>query len=125
MNQDIALSSAPSGRGPSVSGLQAPAARARAVPGLRSPVSGVAVVSRLLAAVAGGYTVTALLSLALALLSHAAPREEAIAAGNTPAFLAFAACILWAFVASTAARAWLGIGLPAVALGLLVWRLLP
>ncbi|HEY1107731.1 MAG TPA: DUF3649 domain-containing protein [Opitutaceae bacterium] len=82
------------------------------------------VLSRLLAALLGGYAVCALLSLAISLLDRAAPREEAIASGNVPAFLAFAGCILWAFVASTATRAWLGIGLPAAALGLLVWRLL-
>ncbi|MES2697189.1 MAG: DUF3649 domain-containing protein [Verrucomicrobiota bacterium] len=83
-----------------------------------------AVASRTIAALGGGYAMTALLSLAIALLDRAAPRDEAIAAGNVPAFLAFAACIVWAFVASTATRAWLGIGLPAAALGLLVWGLL-
>lgn len=95
-----------------------PALRSR--PSLRTRL---AVASRTVAALGGGYTVTSLLSLAIALLSRTAPREEAIAAGNTPAFLAFAACILWAFAASTATRAWLGIGAPSLVLGLLVWRL--
>lgn len=82
------------------------------------------VLSRLLAALLGGYAVCTLLSLSIVLLDRAAPREEAIAAGNVPAFIAFAGCIIWAFVASTATRAWLGISLPAALLGLLVWRLL-
>lgn len=82
-----------------------------------------AVASRTLAALAGGYAVAALLSVSIALLTRSAPREEAVAAGNAPAFLVFAACIIWAFAASTAMRAWLGIVTPAAVLGVLVWFL--
>ncbi len=93
----------------------------------RSPSSSLryrlGVASRAFIALAGGYTVMSLLATAITLLLRSAPREEAIAIGNAPAFLAFAGCIIWAFVAATATRAWLGIGVPGAVLALLVWRL--
>lgn len=74
--------------------------------------------SRVCAAVLGGYALASLLSVALALASRA-PREEAIAGATPLAFLAFAGAVLWAFSARSAARAWFGIGTPAVVLALL------
>lgn len=79
--------------------------------------------SRTLAGLAGGYTVAALLATSVALAYRTPVRDEAIAAGTTPAFLAFAGCIVWAFAASSATRAWLGIGVPGALMALLVWRL--
>jgi hypothetical protein len=109
---------------PSLSGLPPPDSSLRSpVSGLRSRPSRLSVASRTLAALAGGYTVTALLATTIALFDRHAPREEAIAAGTTPAFLTFAGCIVWSFAASTATRAWLGVGIPGGVLALLVWRL--
>jgi hypothetical protein len=80
------------------------------------------IASRAVAALPGGYALAALLASALALLSSA-PREEAIAAAVLPAFAVQILAALWSFWASTAARAWLGIGIPAIFLALLVWFL--
>ena len=77
---------------------------------------------RALAALPGGYTLAALVASALALLSSAS-REEALAAAVLPAFLVQIFAAIWSFWASTAARAWLGIGIPGLLLGLLVWWL--
>lgn len=80
------------------------------------------VAARALAALPGGYALAALLASALALLSSA-PREEAVAAAALPAYAVHLAAAIWAFWARTAARAWLGVGAPALALALLVWWL--
>lgn len=80
------------------------------------------VLARVLAAVLGGYALAALSAVAVALL-YRAPREEAVLAASLPAFLVYAGAVLWAFAARSAVRAWLGIGVPAVLLGALVWWL--
>lgn len=79
------------------------------------------VAARALAALPGGYALAGLTAAALALLSHA-PREEAIAAAVLPAFVVQIAAGVWAFWASSAVRAWLGIAAPAAVLGvIIVW----
>lgn len=102
--------------------MSAPAASS---PRLRLPPSAArrrwAVASRAFAAVGGGYALASLTSVVLALASRA-PREDAIVAATTPAFLVFAGAILWAFAASTAVRAWLGIAVPGLVLaGVITW----
>jgi hypothetical protein len=67
--------------------------------------------SRAVAALLGGYALAASASVALTLASSA-PREDATANATAASFLLYAAAILWAFVARTAGRAWLGIALP-------------
>lgn len=78
------------------------------------------IAARALAATLGGYALAALSVAACALLLSGASREEAVAAATLPAFLIHLAAAVWAFWASTAARAWLGIGLPTITLALLV-----
>jgi hypothetical protein len=87
---------------------------ARGRPGYRRSVA-----ARTVAATLGGYGLAALCTAALALLSDA-PREEAIAVAVLPAFLLQLAAAIWAFWAPTALRAWLGIGLPASAFGVVI-----
>jgi len=93
--------------------------RTRGVVGARARLG---VLARATAAVLGGYALAALTSVALA-LAYRAPREEAVLAASMPAFLVFAGAVLWAFAARTAWRAWLGIAVPALALGAVVWWL--
>lgn len=76
-----------------------------------------AIASRAAAGILGGYALTALFSVVLALASGA-PREEAVLVGTTPAFLVFAAALVWAFAAKTAWRAWLGVVAPGAVLGI-------
>lgn len=80
------------------------------------------VLARVLAAALGGYALASLASVALALV-YRAPREEAVLAACVPAFLLFAGAVLWAFAARSAWRAWLGVGVPTLILGALVWWL--
>jgi len=88
----------------------------------RSRPPAAAVASRTLAALGGGYALAAFFTTTVALLARA-PREEAAHLGAVPSYLIFAGAIVWAFAARTAARAWLGLGLPAAALALLTWWL--
>ncbi len=81
-----------------------------------------AVASRALAALGGGYALAAFFSTAVALLARTPP-EEAAYLGAVPSFLVFASAVVWAFAARTAARAWLGVGVPALALAALTWWL--
>lgn len=78
--------------------------------------------SRTLAAVVGGYALAATASLALA-LSMKTPGEEGVYAATMPSFLVWALAVLWSFGARTALKAWLGILLPGVVLGAVVWLL--
>lgn len=68
------------------------------------------IVSRALAAIVGGYALAALCSVALALLLPLA-RSEAVTWGMLASFAVYAGAALWAFAASTAARAWGGLAL--------------
>lgn len=89
---------------------------------VRRSVSAAAVASRAIAGILGGYALAAFFTTTVALLARA-PREEAALLGAVPSFLVFAAAIVWAFVARTAARAWAGIGLPLLVLATLTWWL--
>ncbi len=80
------------------------------------------IAARTVAAVFGGYALAALSVATFALLSSAS-RAEAVAVATLPSFALHLAAAVWAFWASTAARAWLGIGAPAAVLALLVWFL--
>ena len=62
------------------------------------------IVSRALAAIVGGYALAALCILPLA-------RSEAVTWGMLASFAVYAGAALWAFAASTAARAWGGLAL--------------
>lgn len=102
-------------------------ARASTVPlRARRPVAAgrhrLAVAARIAAAALGGYALAAFFTTTIALLVRT-PREEAAALGAVPSFLLFAGAVVWAFAARTTARAWLGIGLPALALAAVTWWL--
>ncbi len=84
-----------------------------------------AVASRALAAVAGGYAVAALFTAALALALRPLPKDEAVKFATMPAFLVYAAAVVWVFAARTARRAWLGLVIAAALLGLAFWLLQP
>jgi hypothetical protein len=81
-----------------------------------------AVASRALAALVGGYGLATAFTVALG-RALALPKEEIVTTAALPAFLFYAGAAVWAFYASTAARAWLGIGLPAAAFALVAWLL--
>ncbi|MDP9899777.1 DUF3649 domain-containing protein [Variovorax ginsengisoli] len=81
------------------------------------------VASRVVAAIAGGYGVAALSAAVLALCLPAAfgmARSEAALTGTLLSFLIFALAVIWVFAARTAARAWVGLAMAAVPLGLLL-----
>jgi hypothetical protein len=80
------------------------------------------VASRVVAAFAGAYALASAASTLLA-LALPLPREEAVQAGFLAAFGVIPAAVLWVFAASTAWRAWLGLLLPGLAMGLAVWIL--
>lgn len=75
------------------------------------------VASRTVAAVAGGYVLAAL---AAAVMARHLPmvRPDAVIAGTLTALVVFPCAVLWCFAASTARRAWAGVALPALLLGL-------
>ena len=79
------------------------------------------VLSRCVAAVMGGYALSAVFaaSLGLALAHSGTARADAVLSATMAAFLVHAIAALLAFGCATAWRAWLGIGLPTVALGAL------
>lgn len=79
--------------------------------------------SRALAAAVGGYALATAASVTLALASKT-PGEEGFYAATMPSFLVWALAALWAFAAKTALRAWLGILIPCVVLGVASWAFL-
>lgn len=85
-------------------------------------VSVLAVTARAVAGIGGGYALAAFFTTTVALLVRT-PREEAALLGAVPSFLVFAAAIVWAFTASTVARAGAGIGLPLAVFAALTWWL--
>ncbi|WP_050463805.1 DUF3649 domain-containing protein [Herbaspirillum autotrophicum] len=78
-----------------------------------------AVASRALAAILGGYALTAV---AIALLALWLPmaRAEAVLTATLLSFALYAGAVIWVFAARSAWRAWFGILLPALGLGLLL-----
>lgn len=86
-----------------------------------------AVASRAVAAIAGGYGVAALSAAVLAVCLPAAfgmARSEAAMTGTLASFLVFAIAVMWVFAARTALRAWSGLVIAAVPMGLLLLVLL-
>jgi hypothetical protein len=75
------------------------------------------VASRAIAAILGGYVLaavsTALLSLALPM-----PRVDAVMTATLLSFTVYTCAAIWAFAARDALRAWLGVGVPVLVMGL-------
>lgn len=80
----------------------------------RHPRAGIA--SRSIAAIVGGYALAATTSSFLA-LALPMERAQAVLTGMLLAIVACACAALWAFATRSALRAWLGIALPALAMG--------
>jgi hypothetical protein len=90
----------------------------RHIPRARTPRRyRLSVASRAVAALVGAYALASAASAFLA-LALPLPREEAVQAGFLAAFGILPAAVLWVFAASTAWRAWLGLFVPGLALGL-------
>ncbi|WP_411390049.1 DUF3649 domain-containing protein [Pseudomonas sp. MPB23] len=76
------------------------------------------VTSRVLAAVVGGYLLASLASICLALWMPTA-RADAVITGMMSSFVFYLLAVLWCFACRSAARAWLGVMVPSVALAAL------
>lgn len=85
-----------------------------------SPSYRLSVASRALAAILGGYVLTALMTMAIAVYLPTT-RAEASLTATMLSFLIYGCVVLWVFATRTAVRAWLGIVIPSVVLGVLVW----
>ena len=76
-----------------------------------------AVASRALAAIVGGYALAGVATALLAVLLPM-PRAEAVITATLLSFIIFCCAVLWVFAARNAWRAWAGIVVPGVVLGL-------
>ncbi|WP_394065519.1 DUF3649 domain-containing protein [Alcaligenes sp. WGS1538] len=74
----------------------------------------VSLLMRITAALAGGYGLAALSSVAVIALPMAP--SEAVLLGMTGSFLIHAGAVVWVFAVRSAVRAWLGLGVVALAL---------
>lgn len=84
------------------------------------------IASRVLAAALGGYALAALLSSALALLLPRvsnASRADAVLIASLLSFAVYTVAALWVFHARSASRAWAGLGLWALASGMMILAL--
>lgn len=82
------------------------------------------VASRAVAAIAGGYGVAALSAAVLGLclpVAFGMARSEAVMTGALASFIVFALAVMWVFAARTALRAWTGLAVIALPLGVLLW----
>ena len=76
-------------------------------------------VSRIVAALFGGYALAALASVAAVLLPI--DRPQAVLAGMLLSFVVYALAVVWVFAVRSATRAWTGLLIVAVPLGLAAW----
>lgn len=77
-----------------------------------------AVTSRSLAALLGGYLLASMASIAIALLAPMTQVDAALT-GMMLSFVVYLLAFLWCFACRSAWRAWLGVLLPSLALGLI------
>src|SRR5450830_1598292 len=75
------------------------------------------VTSRILAAIVGGYALSAVTTALLAVVLPM-PRVEAVITATLLSFVVFCCAVLWVFAARNAWRAWAGLAVPGVLLGL-------
>ncbi len=76
-------------------------------------------ISRIAAALVGGYTLAALSSIAV--LALPMNKVQAVIAGQLASFLVYAGAVIWVFAVRSAAKAWTGLIIAAVPLGLAAW----
>jgi hypothetical protein len=81
------------------------------------------IASRAVAAILGGYAVTAITTALLSLVLPMA-RVDAVMTATLLSFTVYACAVLWVFAARDALRAWIGIGVSTIlmGLGLLLYR---
>jgi hypothetical protein len=77
------------------------------------------VASRAVAAIGGGYVLAALVTAVLALFMPTS-RVEAALTGTLASFAVYTVAVMWVFAARTAWRAWRGLLIPCVLLGLVL-----
>jgi len=75
--------------------------------------------SRIVAAMFGGYGLAALTSVAALALPMSKP--QAVLTGMLSSFAVFAGAVVWVFAVRSARRAWAGLLVAAVPLGLAAW----
>lgn len=75
--------------------------------------------SRIVAAMFGGYALAALGSVAA--LALPMDRPQAVITGMLASFALYAAAVVWVFAVRSARRAWAGLLIAAVPLGLAAW----
>lgn len=80
------------------------------------------VASRAVAAIGGGYALAAVATALLALTLPMA-RADAVLTATLLSFTVYVCAVIWVFAARDALRAWLGIGVPTLVLGLGVMAL--
>lgn len=81
------------------------------------------VASRVLAAAVGGYVLASVCTVLLALW-WPIPRAQAVLASTMLSFVWYTLAVIWTFSARSATRAWVGLVLAIVLLGLPCWWLL-
>ncbi|MBB1629563.1 DUF3649 domain-containing protein [Cupriavidus sp. UME77] len=77
------------------------------------------VASRVVAAIGGGYVLAAVATGLLAVVMPMPP-AEAVMTATLLSFSLYACAVLWVFAAGSAWRAWAGVAVPAVVLGVLL-----
>lgn len=75
--------------------------------------------SRIVAALFGGYALAALASVAAVALPVS--RSEAVLTGMLASFAVYAGAVIWVFAVRSAWRAWAGLVVAALPLGLAAW----
>eukprot|EP01034_Spumella_vulgaris_P007496 gene7496-9551_t len=77
------------------------------------------IASRALAAIVGGYALSALVATACAIW-YPGTRAEGAIFGMLASFVIYTLAVMWVFAVRTAWRAWLGLLLPSIPLGLAI-----
>lgn len=80
------------------------------------------VASRAIAAIIGGYALAAASTAVLSVLLPM-PRVDAVMTATLLSFTVYTCAAIWVFAARDALRAWLGIGLPTLVMGMGLWLL--
>lgn len=76
-------------------------------------------ITRIVAALLGGYALAALSSVAM--LALPMNKVQAVITGTLLSFLVYAGAVIWVFAVRSALKAWMGLIIVAVPLGLAAW----
>ena len=76
-------------------------------------------IARIIAALVGGYALAALSSVAVLALPMSKP--QAVLTGQLLSFLVYAGAVVWVFAVRSALKAWIGLIVAAIPLGLAAW----